>query len=181
MPLPSLSLVIGGASSGKSAFAERLVRHSDLAKVYLATAQAFDADMQARIEAHRKARAGQGWRTVEAPLEVAPALATLETEEIALVDCATLWLSNVMLAGLDWADQADQLIEVMLQTEAPVVVVSNEVGQGIVPDTRLGRDFRDAQGRMNQHMAAKAGLVVQVTVGLPHVLKGALPGLDTPW
>ena len=181
MRLPSLSLVIGGTASGKSAFAEGLVHQSGLAKVYLATAEALDAEMQIKIDSHREARAGQGWRTVEAPRDPAPPLAQLEAEEVALFDCATLWLTNVMLDGRDWEDEADQLIEVMTLTVAPVVVVTNEVGQSIVPDTKLGRQFQRAQGVLNQRLAAEADLVVLVTAGLPTVLKNTLPQGGTPW
>ncbi|WP_375550690.1 bifunctional adenosylcobinamide kinase/adenosylcobinamide-phosphate guanylyltransferase [Rhodophyticola porphyridii] len=175
MRLPSLSLVIGGASSGKSAFAERLVHAAGLAKVYLATAQAFDDEMRSKIALHQARRAGQGWRVIEAPIEAAPALAAMGREDIALVDCATLWLTNIMLAEMDWDQQATGLIGAMTGTAAPVIVVTNEVGQGIVPETRLGRRFLTAQGLLNQRLAAKADLVVQITAGLPQVLKGALP------
>ncbi len=172
MRLHSLSLVIGGAASGKSAYAEHLVAEGGAAKVYIATAEAHDAEMAAKIAAHKAARAGQGWRTVEAPHDPAAVIAKLAPSEVALLDCATLWLTNVLLDGRKWDLEAETLIEVMTEAEAPVVVVSNEVGQGIVPETALGRDFCNAQGVLNQRLAAAAGLVVQVTAGLPVVLKG---------
>jgi adenosylcobinamide kinase/adenosylcobinamide-phosphate guanylyltransferase len=171
---PALSLVIGGARSGKSAFAERLVGASGRAPVYLATAEAQDDEMAARIAAHRARR--PGWRTVEAPRELASALAGAAAGEIVLLDCATMWLSNALLAGADLAAEEARLIAALGACAGPVVVVTNEVGLSIVPDNALARAFRDAQGRLNQRLAASAGLVVAVWAGLPLVLKGALPG-----
>jgi adenosylcobinamide kinase/adenosylcobinamide-phosphate guanylyltransferase len=130
--------------------------------------------MAAKIAAHRDARGG-GWRTVEAPVDVAPALAACDPRAVVLLDCATLWLSNRMLAGVP-GDAGDALLAALAGCPAPVVVVSNEVGMGVVPDTPLGRAFRGAQGRLNQRLAAAAGLAVLVVAGLPLVLKGALPG-----
>ncbi len=173
--LPPLTLVLGGARSGKSRFAEGLVTGSGLAPVYLATAEAHDAEMAARIAAHRADRASQGWRTVEAPRDLAPALAAARAGESVLLDCATLWLSNALLAGADLAAEEQALLVALAGCAAPVVVVSNEVGFGIVPENALARAFRDAQGRLNQRLAAQAGLVVLVAAGLPLVLKGRLP------
>ncbi len=177
MHLASLSLVIGGAASGKSAWAEGLVHQSGLAKVYLATAQAWDDEMRAKIEDHRLRRAGQGWRTIEpdGPTACCAALAELEPEEVVLFDCATLWLGMAIEAETDIEAETTQLLEVMRQTPAPVVVVTNELGQGIVPADPQTRRFRDLHGRMNQKIASAADLVVQVTAGLPLGLKGTLP------
>lgn len=168
-------LVIGGAASGKSAWAEAHVRDTGLAKVYVATAEAHDAEMKSKIGDHRQARAGQGWRTVEAPLAVPRALAQLERDEVALLDCATFWLSNVMMAGRDPEAEMAGLLDVLRASPAPVVIVTNELGQGIVPADAETRRFRNVHGRMNQSLAAEAHLVVQVTAGLPLVLKGRLP------
>lgn len=168
------SFVLGGARSGKSRFAEGLVRATGRSPVYIATAQAFDAEMAQRIKSHRADR-GSAWRTIEAPLEVAPALAGIAPDEIVLLDCATLWLSNQLLADADLGGACEGLLSALAGCPAPVVVVSNEVGQGIVPDNALARRFRDAQGRLNQDLAAQAELVVLVAAGLPLVLKGALP------
>ncbi|MEM1273009.1 MAG: bifunctional adenosylcobinamide kinase/adenosylcobinamide-phosphate guanylyltransferase [Pseudomonadota bacterium] len=176
MQIPSITLVIGGASSGKSAWAEAFVRRSGLAKVYVATAEAGDAEMEAKIAAHRRARAGQGWRTVEAPERLAFALAEIEAEEIALIDCATFWLANAMHASRPWRDGLVELIDVMDQCPAPLVIVTNELGQGIVPADMATRMFRDAHGQMNQELAAAADLAVLVTAGLATTLKG-----DIPW
>ncbi|MEL6953930.1 MAG: bifunctional adenosylcobinamide kinase/adenosylcobinamide-phosphate guanylyltransferase [Pseudomonadota bacterium] len=175
MQIPPVSLVLGGAASGKSAWAERLVRQSGLAKVYIASAQAFDAEMEAKIAEHRAQRAGDGWRTVEAPVDVPQAIAALDAEEIALFDCATLWLSNLTLAGRDPGQEVDTLCQVVDFSPAPLVLVSNELGHGIVPADRETRRFRDTHGKMNQSLAEVADLVVFVTAGLPQVLKGTLP------
>jgi len=175
LPLPNLTLVLGGAASGKSCFAEGLVTSSGRAPVYIATAQAWDAEMAARIAAHRDARAGAGWRTLEEPAALPAALAAVTAGEAVLIDCATLWLSNLMLADADLPPAETALIAALAACPAPVVIVSNEVGQGIVPDNALARRFRDAQGGLNRRLAARAGLVVAVMAGLPLVLKGALP------
>ncbi|WP_102109487.1 bifunctional adenosylcobinamide kinase/adenosylcobinamide-phosphate guanylyltransferase [Oceaniglobus roseus] len=174
--LPNVSLVLGGAASGKSDFAERLVlseRHRR--PVYLATAQAFDDEMREKIRAHRAAR-GEGWQTREVPLDLPRALGALAPSDIALLDCATLWLSNLILADADVEAECAALLDALDALPCPLVVVSNEVGQGIVPDNALARRFRNAQGRLNRRLAERAGLVVAVMAGLPLVLKGALPG-----
>lgn len=175
MRLPPLTLVIGGAASGKSALAERLVRQSGLAKVYVATAQAFDEEMRAKIADHRARRSGQGWRTVEAPHDLEDALWQIEPGEVALVDCVTFWLSNRMLEGADTAAETAALLAALNGIGAPVVLVTNDVSGGVVPENALARAFRNAQGRLNQRLAAQADLVVLVTAGLPQVLKGAPP------
>lgn len=174
MALPALTLVIGGAASGKSAEAEALVRRQPGDRVYIASAEAHDDEMRAKIDAHRAARAGDGWRTVEAPLDVAGAVAALREGEVALFDCATFWLSNLLLAERDWENEANRLLAALSAARAPVVMVSNETGQGIVPGTRLGRQFRQAQGELNQRLAAASGLVIAVMAGLPMVLKGEM-------
>jgi adenosylcobinamide kinase/adenosylcobinamide-phosphate guanylyltransferase len=172
--LSPLSLVIGGARSGKSALAERLVTGSGLTRRYIATAEAWDDEMRDRIARHRQDR-GDHWITVEAPLGLTDALAEAQAGEVVLVDCATLWLTNHLLAEHDLAQEAEGLLAALAACASPVVVVSNEVGWGIVPDNALARTFRDAQGRLNQQIAAQAGLVLGVMAGLPMVLKGRLP------
>lgn len=131
--------------------------------------------MRDRIATHRQDR-GDGWDTVDAPLDLAGALAAVPADAAVLVDCATLWLTNHMLAEHDLALETGRLLAALAACAAPVVVVSNEVGWGIVPDNALARRFRDAQGRLNQQMAAQADLVVGVMAGLPFALKGRLPG-----
>ncbi len=172
--LPPLTLVVGGASSGKSAYAEGLVESSGKSMTYIATAQAFDEEMRRKIDIH-VSRRGVGWTTIEAPMDLGPALQTLGADQVCLLDCATLWLTNQMLAEVDLETAQSDLMDAIARCPAPLVIVSNEVGHGIVPDTRLGRQFRDAQGRLNIVLAQAADVVVQVTMGLPHALKGSLP------
>lgn len=168
--LPPLTLVTGGAASGKSALAETRLLGSTLAPVYIATAQAWDNEMRAKIARHRARRSG--WREIEAPMDLPAALATLRAGEAALVDCLTLWLTNVMLAKADLAEAEAALVAALAASPAPVVCVTNEVGQGIVPESALGRRFREAQGRLNQRIAAQADSVIAVMAGLPLALKG---------
>jgi adenosylcobinamide kinase/adenosylcobinamide-phosphate guanylyltransferase len=163
-----LTLVLGGARSGKSQYAESLVTALPPPWTYVATAEARDAEMAERIAAHR-ARRGAGWRTIEEPHDVASILAA--DEGTILVDCLTLWLSNRMLAGADM-DAEINALEVSLDVcPNPKVLVSNEVGFGIVPDNALARRFRDLQGRLNQRLAARADRVVLVVAGLPLMVK----------
>jgi adenosylcobinamide kinase / adenosylcobinamide-phosphate guanylyltransferase len=172
--LPALSLVIGGARSGKSTFAEGLVTATTRRRRYIATAEAWDDEMRERIARHRLDRGGD-WLTVEAPLDLPAALAGAAPDEVVLVDCATLWLTNHLLADHDLDATTAELLTALAACAAPVVVVSNETGWGIVPDNALARRFRDAQGQLNQRLSAKAGLVVTVIAGLPLILKGHLP------
>lgn len=172
--LPPLTLVVGGARSGKSAFAERLIAATARPRRYIATAEAWDDEMRARIARHRADRA-DGWTTVEAPLDLCAALQAARPDEAVLVDCATLWLTNHLLAGHDLGAETLSLITALAVCPAPVVVVSNETGWGIVPENALARRFRDEQGRLNQRLAAEAALVVTVIAGLPLALKGTLP------
>jgi len=167
------TFVLGGAASGKSGFAERFCFETEKPRIYIATAQAFDDEMRDKISAHQAQR-GADWTTIEAPLDVPSALQSCGPEDVVLLDCATLWLSNVMLAERDVEEACDGLIEALSVCPAQLVVVSNEVGHGVVPDNALARQFRNAQGRLNQRLAAQADLVVQVIAGLPQVLKGQL-------
>jgi adenosylcobinamide kinase / adenosylcobinamide-phosphate guanylyltransferase len=172
----ALTLVLGGARSGKSRHAEALVRGTGLARVYIATAQAFDDEMRERIARHRDDRAADGWTTIEEPLELAGSLRLSARPGAAvLVDCLTLWLTNVLLAGRDVDRAQVELLAALSEVDSPVVCVSNEVGLGIVPETPLGRRFRDAQGRLNQAVAAAAGHVHFIAAGLPLVLKPQRP------
>ena len=167
-----LVLVLGGARSGKSVYAERLVCQSGLDAVYVATATPGDAEMAERIAIHRSRR-GETWRTVEAPDRLEE---TLEREaavgRTVLVDCLTLWLTNIMLAGADVEARSRSLVETARKLPGLRIFVSNEVGLGLVPETPIGRRFRDAQGRLNQAMAAAADQVVFMAAGLPLMLKG---------
>jgi len=171
--LPSLTLVLGGAASGKSAYAESLILRSGHRKGYIATAQAFDTEMKDKIRAHQDSR-GPDWQTVEAPTDLTGALATFSQDNAILIDCATLWLTNLIFAEADLEIETTNLLAALTNTSCPVVIVSNEVGHGIVPDNALSRKFRNAQGRLNQDIAAQADTVVAVMAGLPLALKGDL-------
>ena len=168
----SLTFVLGGARSGKTSYAlHEAWKRPGNRHVMIATAQAHDAEMAERIARHRAER-GEGWTTVEAPLDLAGAVAGLGAGDVAVVDCLTLWLTNHLLAEADLGQQVAELTRALAASPAALYVVSNEVGQGIVPDNALARRFRDEAGWMNQAMAAAAGRVVLVTAGLPLVLKG---------
>jgi adenosylcobinamide kinase/adenosylcobinamide-phosphate guanylyltransferase len=167
-----LTLVLGGARSGKSRYAERLITVLPPPWTYVATAEAGDEEMAARIKAHRERR-DACWRTIEAPRDLTSALAARATTPV-LVDCLTLWLSNLMLADADIEAEIGKLERALAGAKGPVVLVTNEVGSGIVPENPLGRRFRDWQGILNRCIAARADLVVLMVAGLPLVIKGSL-------
>ena len=171
-----MSLVLGGARSGKSRYAESLIDALPPAWqppwTYLATAQAGDEEMAERIRAHR-ARRGANWRVIETPRGLAAALQNCGTTPV-LIDCLTLWLSNLMLADADIETEIQGLEASLASRAAPTVLVANEVGSGIVPEYPLGRRFRDLQGVLNQRIAARADRVVLMVAGLPLALKGTL-------
>jgi len=166
--MSAISLILGGARSGKSAYAERLVTGFPPPWVYCATAQAFDDEMRERI-AHHRAQRADGWVTLETPVELAAIIAS-ESRPM-LVDCLTLWLTNIMLAEKDIPAECGRLLAAASGARAPIVFVSNEVGLGIVPDNALARAFRDHAGRLHQDLAKLASKVVFVAAGLPMVLK----------
>jgi adenosylcobinamide kinase/adenosylcobinamide-phosphate guanylyltransferase len=175
-PLPPVTLVLGGARSGKSTHAEKLATGSlygapPQPAVFIATAEAGDVEMATRIMAHRTRR-NSGWTTIEEPLKLGEALQSAEAHgRPVLVDCLTLWLSNLMGAGADVDKATDELLQALDGYAAPVVFVSNEVGLGIVPGTTLGRAFRDAQGRLNMRIAERADRVILMAAGLPLIMK----------
>ena len=171
--LPPLTLVLGGAASGKSSWAESLVIKSGRPRIYVATAEGFDTEMKDKIAAHREAR-GPDWTTIEAPLNLVGAIGQANANHVILIDCATLWLTNILLADKDVTAASNDLVTALANTPCPVVIVSNEVGQGVVPDNALSRKFRNAQGRLNQDIAAHADTVVAVMAGLPLALKGQI-------
>lgn len=170
-PLPPVTLVLGGARSGKSAYAERLILAAADTATYLATGSAGDAEMADRI-AHHRARRGGIWTTCEEPLAIVMSLRQCaEPGRPILVDCLTLWLSNLMAQSRDIEAETQALLASLPALRGPVVFVSNEVGLGIVPDNALARDFRDHAGRLNQAIAAAATRVVFIAAGLPLILK----------
>jgi adenosylcobinamide kinase/adenosylcobinamide-phosphate guanylyltransferase len=169
--LPAITLVLGGARSGKSRHAESLLSGTEATRLYIATGEARDPEMTERIREHRHRRSAD-WRTIEEPLELTASLSREVTiGTVALVDCLTLWLGNLMGADRDVGAEIDALLAVLPKLAAPVVLVSNEVGQGIVPDNAMAREFRDHAGRLHQQIAAVADRVDFVTAGLVQRLK----------
>ncbi len=167
-----ITLVLGGARSGKSRFAQTLAEEQAGELIYIATAQAFDAEMTERIARHRSDR-GPRWQTAECPLGLADAIAAHQgAGKTILVDCLTLWLSNLMLGEHDIAAALSLLAASLKNSSATVIMVSNEVGQGIVPGNELARRFRDEAGWLNQKLASIVDDVWFVTAGLPQKLKG---------
>jgi adenosylcobinamide kinase/adenosylcobinamide-phosphate guanylyltransferase len=175
----ALTLIIGGARSGKSALAlslaEAEARRRGGAPVMIATAEALDAEMAERIARHRAER-GLAWRTLERPLGVAEALVGLSARESAVVDCLTLWLSNLLFAEADVEAAADALLAAAAACQAPLVMVANEVGMGIVPENALARRFRDDAGRLNRRVADQADRVIVMFAGQALTLKGGATG-----
>lgn len=165
-------LVLGGARSGKSAFAERLAGESGLARHYLATGRSWDEEMRERILRHQVDR-GEGWITHEEPVELVSRLAALDDPgKVILVDCLTLWVTNLMMENREMAAAFAALAAFLPKALARVVLVSNEVGLGIVPENRMAREFRDHAGRLHQAVAANASEVYFVAAGLPLKMKG---------
>jgi len=165
-----LTLVLGGARSGKSAYAESLFEAAET-PVYLATGSAGDAEMGERIARHKERR-GERWKTIEEPIGLAASLLReSRPEQPILVDCLTLWLGNLMGGDRDIGQAFDALISILPRLKGPVVMVSSEVGWGIIPDNALARRFRDHAGELHQRVAAIADRVVLVTAGLPLTLK----------
>jgi adenosylcobinamide kinase/adenosylcobinamide-phosphate guanylyltransferase len=170
-------LVLGGARSGKSAFAQSLAESTATERLYIATGSAGDGEMAARIARHRAER-GATWTTLEEPLALSEALlASARQGRVVLVDCLTLWLTNVMLGGGDCEEATAKLCAVVPGLDGPAIFVSNEVGSGIVPESALGRRFRDSQGRLNAAMARACDVAVLVVAGRPMLLKPA-PSLN---
>ncbi|MEP1330540.1 bifunctional adenosylcobinamide kinase/adenosylcobinamide-phosphate guanylyltransferase [Pseudophaeobacter sp.] len=168
-----VTFILGGAASGKSAFAEEICVNAGKSKSYWATSQILDEEMQVKIDRHLLQR-GQGWTTYEEPLDAGRVLPHLTQDQICLMDCATMWLTNHLLAGTDIDAAQAALVQAIDACTAELVIVSNETGLGIVPENALARRFREAQGRLNIVLAKRADTVVQVTAGLPLVLKGTL-------
>ncbi|MBB5720489.1 adenosylcobinamide kinase/adenosylcobinamide-phosphate guanylyltransferase [Loktanella ponticola] len=168
----TLYFVTGGAASGKSTFAETLARGTEKPKIYVATMQPYDDEMRAKLTKHQSDR-GDDWTTIEAPIDVVTILKKAQPTDVILLDCVTLWLTNVLLADHDVEAACGELVNALVTCRCDVVVVSNEVGMGIVPDNALSRKFRNMQGKINQMIAARADTVITVISGLPLVLKGS--------
>lgn len=167
-----ITLVLGGARSGKSRYAEGIAAATGKPKLYVATSEALDSEMQSRIARHKEDRKNNGWQTAEEPIFIGKIL--LDTHfsgRVILVDCLTLWLSNLMHYGMPIDTHGSQLLEALRQTHADVILVSNEVGMGIVPEHKMARDFRDASGILHQQVANIADRVVIMVAGLPMTLK----------
>ena len=169
-----ITLIIGGAASGKSLWAENYTLSATKRPLYIATAQPFDTEMEEKIAAHRARRTAH-WELKEAPLDLVEALSGLTSESCALIDCLTMWLSNHLLADTPLEPLETDLFKALSICPAQRVLVTNEVGYSVVPENALARKFRTAQGQLNQRLAAAANKVVLVTAGLPLVLKSADP------
>lgn len=181
----TIHLVLGGARSGKSAYAEKLALESGLSVAYVATAQIYDDEFKARV-AHHQTRRPKNWRLIEAPHHLADALKTIALQanqdkasgHTIIVDCLTLWLAQCICPdcappeGVSWKTECDKLLETLPKLQSEIILVSNEVGMGIVPLGEINRKFQDEQGRLNQAVARIADTVTFVTAGLPLKLKG---------
>ena len=170
-----LVLITGGARSGKSFFAEKIALKAAKDRVYVATMQALDEEMTKRIARHKMNRKEKGWRTVEEPLDLLNVLKRENKKKrVILIDCLTLWVTNMMMKGYTEKDivlAAEAMADIAKRSDAAVIVVSNETGMGIVPDNKMGREFRDTQGRVNQLFAARAKKVIFMVAGLPLKVK----------
>jgi adenosylcobinamide kinase / adenosylcobinamide-phosphate guanylyltransferase len=165
-----LTLVLGGARSGKSDYALKLAMAAPPPWVFVATAEPLDAEMQDRIKRHKEAR-GEGWITLEAPIDLASALEQAPVDAPVVIDCFTLWLSNLMLGGHSIEHEVGRLDAALDDRNAATIAVSNEVGLGVIPETPLGRTFRDEAGALNRHLAVQAGRVIMMVAGLPLTIK----------
>jgi adenosylcobinamide kinase/adenosylcobinamide-phosphate guanylyltransferase len=170
--LPRHRLVLGGARSGKSRHALACAEALGPRRLFIATAEPGDAEMAERIARHQAER-GAGWQTLEAPLDLPGTLRTANAADVVLVDCLTIWLSNLILAARDTETEAELLLKALWEAPVPIILVSNEVGLGVVSDTPLGRHFRDAQGRLNQRVAGTVENVDLVVAGVALALKAA--------
>ena len=165
-------LVLGGARSGKSVFAEEMIAKSGLSKIYVATGQAFDREMSDRIDIHKERR-GKEWSTVEDPFDLAGVLEkNAALDKAVLVDCLTLWVTNLMMEEKDVLQEGAALVSTLPSLSGLIVLVSSEVGMGLVPDNYMARAFRDHAGRLHQQIAAIADEVYFVAAGLPLKMKG---------
>ena len=166
------SLILGGARSGKSRYGEERARLTGLERIYVATARAGDDEMRQRIAAHRVRRSGHGWHAVEEDVELPQTITAFAApDRVILVDCLTLWLTNLLVDRCDCAARCADLLDVITRVPGDLILVSGEVGLGIVPENRLARTFRDLTGRLHQDIAQRADTVVMMVAGLPLVVK----------
>ncbi|WP_196259393.1 bifunctional adenosylcobinamide kinase/adenosylcobinamide-phosphate guanylyltransferase [Pelagibacterium limicola] len=171
-------LVLGGARSGKTTLAERLAMRMGASPAYLATAEALDDEMAERVASHQRQREGR-FTTIEEPMELAQTIfAATQNHDVVLVDCLTLWITNLLSMERDVADEVEDLVDMLAAIESTrIILVSNEVGMGIVPDHPLGRTFRDLAGAAHQRLAETCAHVYLVVAGIPMVVKGTAPDL----
>ena len=169
----NFTLVLGGAGCGKSLWAENFILLQTSKAIYVATALAFDSEMEEKISLHRSRR-GKEWITIEEHLKLKNRLSDLSQKSPILVDCVTMWLSNLLLENIDIKQESNELCQYLKTHRGQIVIVSNEVGQSVIPETIMGRRFQRAQGQLNQDLAAIADTVVFIVAGLPVVLKGSL-------
>ena len=170
--MDSITLILGGARSGKSRHGEEMALGSGLKPAYIATAEAWDDEMRERIAVHQDRRFGRGWLEIEAPLGLAEAIAENAAEDrVLLIDCLTLWLTNLMMAEGDIDAAASTLLAVLARVPGQSILISNEVGFGIVPENAMARRFRDLAGRLHQDIAQDADQVLLMVAGLPVVVK----------
>lgn len=171
----ALTMVIGGASSGKSSFAEHLVLSQPGPHFYLATARAYDDEMREKIDRHQSDRQHGGWTTIEAPFDIQPSISSMPQDAAVLLDCATMWLNNLLMDEKNLSIEIEKLTTFLANQSRNITVVTNEVGLGIVPENKLARQFRISQGALNAQLAARSDRVFCVMAGLPFALKGELP------
>lgn len=172
--MPNLTLVLGGAASGKSALAERLAEGSRHQPVYIASAGRGDAEMRAKIRRHRERRGGR-WTTIEETVALAAVISQRRPHEVILVECLTMWVMNLMTAGAKIEIEAEKLMTAIDSCPCPAILVSGETGMGIVPENGLARRFNAELGAVNQMAASRADLALLAVAGLPVTLKGKPP------
>ena len=171
--MQKIVIILGGARSGKSYYALKEASLIKGQKAFIATAEALDDEMHIRIENHKKER-GSDWDTYEEPLHIAPVISRIrEKYEVILIDCLTLWVSNIMHAGFDITEETEKLVSaISITSPAPLYIISNEVGLGLVPESPLGRAYRDNLGHVNRQVARASTDVIFMVAGIPLKIKG---------
>ena len=173
--MQKITLILGGARSGKSAHGEMLALQDFSSPIYIFTAQAWDDEMKSRIKTHKKRREGKNWKDIEAPIELGTAIKNNAiSNNCILVDCLTLWLTNILLAGQDIDDAINELLLTIKACPGEIILISSEVGLGIVPENSIARRFRDLSGKLHQKLAMEAENVLLMVAGIPMVVKGKL-------